>query len=117
MHKKYFQDRIVVLLLSVNAFLAILTTVVLLFQLSSLSDQVYIIEYRQNLGLGSVFSKGGKAAFLSFIVFVLLVAIFHAVLSKRIYHIRRQLSLIVLGLGTVLIVFAAVVSNALLGSS
>lgn len=115
--KKYFQDRPVVLLLSINAFLAVLTVATLVFQLFNSSNQVYITEYRQNLGLGSAFGQGGKGAFITFMVFVLLAALFHAILSKRIYHIRRHLSIAVLALGTVLIVFAAVVSNALLGSS
>lgn len=115
--QKFFHDRLVLLLLSINVFLAILTAVSLVFQLNNASDQVYITEYRQNLGLGSAFNQGGKADFVSFIIFVILVTAFHALLSRRIYYIRRHLSLTVLGLGTVLIVFAAVVSNALLGSS
>ena len=115
--QKYFHDRIVLLLLSANVSLALLTAVTLLFRLINSSDQVYITQYRQNSHFESAFTQGGKSGLLSFMVFVLVVALFHGVMSKRIYHVRRHLSLIILGLGTVLIVFAAVISNALLGSS
>jgi hypothetical protein len=115
--QKYFHDRVVLLLLSANIGLAILTAVSLLFRLSSSSNQVYITQFRQNCAFECTFKQGGKSGLISFIIFVLLVTGFHAFMSKRIYHVRRHLSLIILGLGTVLIVMAAVVSNALLGLS
>jgi hypothetical protein len=112
--KKYFHDRIVLLLLSTNVFFALLATAAILFRLSGAHNSGFIAEYRSNLGL-SAFRPGNSLTFVSFIVFVGLVAFFHAFLSRKVYHLSRHFALAVLGLGTMLIVFATIVSNALLG--
>jgi hypothetical protein len=112
--KKYFHDRIVLLLLSVNAFFALLATAAILFRLSGVHNSGFIAEYRSNLGL-SAFRPGSSLTFVGFIIFVLGVMLFHAFLSKKIYPMNRQVALTVLSLGTILIVLATIVSNALLG--
>jgi len=111
--KNYFQDRIVLLLLSVNAFLTLLAALTVLFRLQGASGSGYIVQYRANLGI-SAFKTGSSLAIVSFIGFALLVFAVHAILSFRTYHIRKQLSVVVLGLGTLLLVLGIIVSNALL---
>ena len=74
---------------------------------------VYFVQYRSNLGLNG-YDYGSSLEILSFIVFAILVTMFHAVISVRIYNLYRQLSLAMLGLATLLLVLAIVVSNALL---
>lgn len=112
--KKYFHDRLVLLLLSINVFFALIATAAILFRLSGVHSSGFIAEYRANLGL-SAFRPGGSLTFVGFIVFVLLVTFFHGFLSRKLYHLNRHFSLAVLGMGTVLVVFATLVSNALLG--
>ena len=51
---------------------------------------------------------------LAFVGFVLLVLVAHTMLSLRTYRIHRQLSVVVLALGILLLVLALIVSNALL---
>lgn len=110
--KGYFHDKRIVLLLIINAFLALLCATLILLRLDGGSD-VYIIEYRANLGL-SAFKRGGPETLISFVIFGLLVFAIHTALSMRVYHIRRQLAVALLALGSLLIVLAIIVSNALL---
>ena len=111
--KKYIHDRLVLLLLTVNSFLAVLTSVLILLKLDSSRADSYIVEYRANLGL-SVFKSGGSATFISFILFVFLILIMNTALSVRIYEHRRYYAVTVLALGLLLLVLAFIVSNALL---
>jgi uncharacterized membrane protein len=111
--KSYFQDRLVLLLLSVNAFLAFLATVLILFRVGSSGGSGFIVQYRENLGI-SAFKTGSVTSLLAFIGFALIVLAANTVLSWRSYRIRRQLSLAILGLGIVLLLLCIIVSNALL---
>lgn len=111
--KKYIQDRIVVLLLSINTFLALLNSVLILFRLDGSGSEVYIVQYRANLGIDG-FTRGGPEPLVSFVIFGLLVLLIHSILSVRVYEIRRQFAVAVLALGTLLISLAIIVSNALL---
>lgn len=111
--KRYFHDRLVLLLLSVNTFLALLCSVLIALKIDSTRPEGYIIEYRSNLGL-SAFKSGGAITIISFIVFSALVLVFHTVLSIRVYSIRRQFAVAVLGMGLLLLTLSIIVSNALL---
>lgn len=111
--KKYFHDRLVLLLLSVNTFLALLGSVLILLRLDSGRSQSYIVQYRANLGL-SAYKVGDATTFISFIIFAAVVLVFHTLLSMRVYHVRRQVAITVLGMGLLLLTLALIVSNALL---
>ena len=111
--KNYFQDRLVVLLISINSFLALLVAILVLFRLDSGGSDVYIVEYRANLGL-SAFKRGGSAPLLSFVVFGLLILVIHIILSMRVYPVRRQFSVAILAMATLLLCLSLIVSNALL---
>jgi hypothetical protein len=109
---KYFHDRVVLLLLSTNAFLLVLTILSVLFRLQGSSDS-FIVQYRSNLG-ASAFQPGGVGQILNFIVFAVVVCGINTALSWRTYAIRRELSVIVLAMGTLLLLLGVIASNALL---
>jgi hypothetical protein len=111
--KKYFHDHLVLLLLSLNAFGALLTVVLVLLRLSSGHGSSYIVQYRSSLGINA-FKTGSVTELLGFIGFALIAAGIQAVLSLRVYKINRQLAVSVLSLGLLLLVLAIIVSNALL---
>lgn len=113
---KFIHDRIVLLLVSINSFLTVVASMFILLSMNSAKSASYIVEYRGNLGL-SAYKPGDSSAFLSFIVFMFLVLGFHILLARKVFHIRRQLSLVIMGMGTLLIVLSAIVSSALLGIS
>lgn len=111
--KKYFHDRIVLLLLSINTFLALLCSLLILLRLDVGRPDGYIVQYRANLGL-SAFKSGGASTLISFILFALVVLVFHTVLSMRIYPLRRHFAVAILGMGLLLLILSIIVSNALL---
>lgn len=111
--KNYFHDRLVLLLLTVNAFITGLVSILILLRLDSSRAESYIVQYRSNLGVDA-FQSGGSSTFIAFIVFVLLIMGMHTVLSMRVYQKHRQLALLVLYFALFLLVMALFVSNALL---
>lgn len=110
--KQYLHDRLILLVVSINAFLTFLLSILTLARIDT-SHSSYIVQYRSNVAINS-FKSGGSTELYSFIAFGLIVFIFHTTISLRAYRIHRQLAVIVLGLGTLLLVLAIVVSNALL---
>ncbi|MDB5175916.1 MAG: hypothetical protein JWM81_774 [Candidatus Saccharibacteria bacterium] len=111
--KKYFHDHLVLLLLSVNVFLALAAVVSVLLRLVSSQGGGYIIQFRPTLGIGA-YQSGSVFELISFAGFAILVAVAHGLLSMRAYHIRRQLALAILSLGILLLLLAIIVSNSLL---
>jgi hypothetical protein len=112
--KNYFHDKLVLLMLSVSAFLTLLGSLLIVFRVAGgAGANNYIVQYRANLGI-SAYKTGGASSLLAFIIFFVFVASLHWVLSMRIYHFRRYLAVTVLALGILLLVISIVVSNALL---
>jgi hypothetical protein len=111
--KKYFHDHLVLLLLSVNAFLAVAGSIFILLRLSTSHGTGYIVQYRASLGINA-FKTGSVIDLISFIAFALLVLAIHTALSLRAYKIHRQLAVAILGMGILLLILTVIVSNALL---
>lgn len=112
--QKYLHDKLILLLLSANIFLAFLCTVLIFLRLNiTQGAEGYIVEYRSNLGI-SAFRVGGVSGLISFAGFAILIAVTNIALSVRSYKIRRELALSVLGSGILLLILALIVSNALM---
>lgn len=111
--KKYFHDKLVLLILSSNVFLTILGTIMLMLRLASGSPNYHIIQYRSDLGL-SAFKNGTALSLYAFIVFILLTLIVGAILSYRTYQVRRDYAIVVLSFDLLLIILSMIVSNALI---
>ena len=65
--KKYFHDRIVLLLLTVNTFLTLLCGVLVLLRIDNRVNG-YIVQRRFNLGINA-FKAGNLSELIAFIVF------------------------------------------------
>lgn len=111
--KKYFHDHLVLLLLSINAFLAVAGSVFILLRLGTSHGNAFIVQYRSPLGINA-FKTGSVIDILSFVAFAALVLAIHTVLSLRAYHIHRQLAITILSLGILLLTLTIIISNALL---
>lgn len=111
--KRYLHDRLVLLLLSINIFLAVLTSLWVLFKLDAGRSAGYIVQYRASLGI-SALKTGNASDLIAFIGFAALVLIIHTFLSIRAYPIRREVSIVILNLGILLLILTLIVSNALL---
>lgn len=110
--KNYFHDRLVLLLLSINAFLAIFATALTLIRLKNANSESFVGQYHSNLGL-SAFEPGSASTFIGFIIFALLVFGLHTTLSMRMYSRRREYSVVILWMGLFLLLLLLIVSNAL----
>lgn len=111
--KKYFHDHLVLLLLSLNAFLAVAGSILLLLRLSTSHGTGYIVQYRSSLG-PNAFKTGTVVQLVSFVAFMALALAVHTMLSLRAYKIHRQLAIVILSLGILLLSLAVIISNALL---
>ena len=114
--KKYIHDHMVLLLLSINAFLLAFITIFIIIRLSGGHSSSYIVACRDCSNQKAInrFMTGGEIDLISFIVFSFLVFVGNSALSIRTYVISRQLSMALLGLGVVLQILTLTVSNALL---
>lgn len=110
--RKYFHDRLVLLLLTINVFLTLICIAMILFRLGDTSNS-YIQSFRPNLGVNA-YSIGGAGQIISFAVFAVLVLVGQFFLSLRFHKIRKQVSWIVMLLAALLLVFTLLVSNSLL---
>ncbi len=110
--QRYIHDRLILLLLSINAFLVIFGSLQVALRLGGRNNG-YIVEYRANLGI-SHFKPGSAWGLVNFIGFMVLVMAVNTIISIRIYGVRREYAATVLGMGVLLLVVAIVVSNALL---
>lgn len=111
--KTYFQDRLILLILSINTFLAIALAITSLLSIND-SDAGYIKEFRADLGLDG-YKAGGVFDMLAFALFSIILYAFQAYTSLKIYHIRRHISLVILLLAMIVYIFSLMVINALLG--
>src|SRR5690606_14656876 len=105
MPKRYIHDRLILLLLTINAFFTALTTVLILLRYGNSASEGFIIQYRPSLGL-SRYIRGEKTDILSFAVFAIVVLVIHTLLSAKVYHIRRHFSVVILAMGTLLILMS-----------
>jgi len=116
--KKYFYDKLVLVLLSALVFLTVILTFSIVLRLGSgqgISD--YYIEYRQgpsHSARGDFSPTGDVWAMLNFIWFALITLVFSFVLSLKAFRIKREISVVVLALGVLLVLLACIVSNVLL---
>ncbi len=111
--KKYFQDKLVLLLLTINLFMGLLVIAAVTLRISSNPSEGYIVQYRSGVGVGA-FKTGNVADFIYIIIFAILIVAFHFILSYKTYPIKRQLSVVVLSMSLLLLAIALIVSNALL---
>ncbi len=111
--KSFFHDRLILLILSINTFLALALVATALLSINDASTG-FIKEFRSDLGLDG-YKAGGVLDIVAFAIFSLVLYAFQFLSATKIYHIRRHLSLIILLLAMIIYIFALMVINALLG--
>jgi hypothetical protein len=114
MPKKYLHDKLILLLVSGNIFLAFLSAILIFLRLNiGQGSDGYIVQYRSNLGI-SAFKTGSINGIIAFAAFAALVLLINVGLSIRTYRIRRELAVAVLIAGILMLILAIIVSNALM---
>lgn len=110
--KKYFHDRFVLLMLTINVFITLVIATLILLRLGDTGSS-YIQSYRQNLGLNA-YEVGGVGQIISFVVFAFAVLAGQFFVSLRLHSIRQHASWTVMILAMLLLILCLIVSNALL---
>ena len=111
--QSFIHDRSVLLLLTLNTFLAIALIIRSLLSLGD-SDAGYIKEYRGDLGLDG-FKAGNILDILAFGLFALIIYGFQVFAVWKIYPLRKEIVTMVQILTTICLLFGLLVLNELLG--
>lgn len=113
--KSYIQDKMVLLLGSINIFLVFIWTLVISLRLAvNRGAESYFVEYRPIEGSIAQYKQGGLLDVLSFVIFMWLVLVFVILLSSQAYHMKRHLAVMILAFGILISFCTMIVSNALL---
>lgn len=110
--KKFFYDRLVLVLLALNTFFALVGSLFLLLRLDGGDGGSYIVSYRSNLTFDA-FAAGSAVHFVYFVVVSVFILLLHSYVAMRLYEPRKGFSLVVLALGTLLLALIMIVTNAL----
>ncbi len=111
--RKYFHDHLVLLLLSINVFLAVADSLFILLRLGTSHGTGFIVQYRSNLGINA-FKTGSIFDILALVAFAAIILAIQVMLSLGAYKIHRQLAIVILSLGILLLTLTVIISNALL---
>src|SRR5581483_2126725 len=107
--KKYFYDHFVLLLLTINAFLSVAAIISITIRLATAHRNSYFIQYRPSLGTNA-YQTGGVKELISFSLFAALILGINIALSYKAYKIHRQLAIIILALGILLLALTLIIS-------
>lgn len=110
--KKYFQDRLLLLLNITVVLLAVFGVLVVLFRIDT-SQSVAIIQYQSQLGLAG-FERASSIQLYSFAAASILFAAAAIFLSPRLFHIKRYLSVACLSLTILTLILNIIVSFSVL---
>lgn len=110
---KYFHDRSILLLLTINSILVITGLLFVLLHLDASKGTAYFIQCRLCDTAAHEFKTGSAFDMIGFIFFLLITFGFSVLVSHRIYNQRRHIALVSLVLSAVLAVFAVLVSYSL----
>jgi hypothetical protein len=110
--RKFFHDRFVLFVLTVNAFLASVSIISVMARIGG-ADENYIQFFRSNLGLNA-FTVGGVSEIISFPIFAAVVFAAHIVFALKFYEIRKSAGWAIMVMTTLLLLLCLIVSNALL---
>lgn len=119
-NKHFLQDRMVLLFLSIETFLALLTNVMILLRLNAVgAKDTYLVQFRSqpnaiDFATGGVGVYGTVWDIVSFIVAAVLFYVIGLMIAYRVYKLRRELALVVLAITGILLLFLLAVSNILL---
>ncbi len=119
-NKHFLQDRTVLLLVSIESFLTLLATTLILLKLSTVRGKVsFVTQFRSqpnalDFVTGGVGVNGTVWDIVGFIAAAVLFFGIGTALAYRVYKINRSLSVVVLTLTLILLLFLIAVSNILL---
>lgn len=110
---KYFHDRSVLLLLTLNSLLVVTGVLFVLLHLDSSKGTAYIIQCRLCDTATHEFKSGSALDMTGFILYLLITYGLSVIISRRIYNERRHIALVMLATTSILAIFSILVSYSL----
>lgn len=111
--KAYIHDKMTVFMNLAVVLLGIFDSLLVILRVDT-TQSVAIIRNNTTLGLAG-FEKATSSALYQFLLIAVLITAGNTLISMRVHHIKRGVSLLVLGLTIVALVFLTVISTAILG--
>jgi hypothetical protein len=111
--KKYFHDRVVLLLMAIIAVLVVVGVSLILLRFDVSKNPTTIVAWRPNV-TGASYQSGKPIDIYAMAIFMVAAALAAIVLGARTYQVKRYISLFVLGCSVLLLLLATIVSNSLI---
>jgi hypothetical protein len=111
--KKFLHDRVVLALVTLIGIVTVIGISLVFIRFDATRNPTTTVAYRPNI-TGSQYQSGKPIDIYSMAIFMLLTAVLSVVISRRIYGVRRYLSVFLLASEVFLLIIAAVVSNSLI---
>ncbi len=111
--KKYWHDRLVLLLLTLIAILLVVGVSLVLLRFDPLRNPTTTAAYRPNI-TGTQYLPGKPIDIYALAVYMAFTAALALFLSNRVYHVRRFVSIFLLASTVFLLLLAIIVSNSLI---
>lgn len=111
--KKYWHDRVVLLLIMLLAVLLVVGVALVLLRFDISKNPTTIVAYRPNIS-GASYQSGKPIDIYSMAIFMVFIAVSAVVLSARVYLLKRYLSVFILAGSVLLLLLATIVSNSLI---
>jgi len=111
--KKFLQDRLMLLLITILAVLVAIGVSTVLVRFDVTKNPTTIVAYRPNIS-GSSYQSGKAIDIYSMAVFMIITATAATMIGSKVYALRRELSTFTLGAGIFLLLLSIIVANALI---
>jgi hypothetical protein len=111
--KKFLQDKVVLLLITLIALLVVIGVSVVLLRFDVSKNPTTVVAYRPNIS-GASYQSGKPIDIYSMAIYILFTAVAGIFLSARIYKIRHSVSVFLLASTALLLILATIVSNSLI---
>src|SRR3989304_2523877 len=111
--KKYLNDRVILLLLTLMAILVVIGVSLVLLRFDPSRNPTTTAAYRPSI-TGTQYQSGKPLDIYLMAIFMIFTSATALILSIRTYHIRRFVSVFILSSTVFLLILATIVANALI---
>ncbi len=112
-NKKFFHDRVVLLLATAMAILVTVGVLSVLIRFDVSKNPTIVVAWRTNIS-GSSYQSGKPIDLYSLAIFMVITAAAAIFLGNKMYALRRSMSLFILASADLLLILSVIVANALI---
>jgi len=111
--RKYLHDRLVLLLITTIAILAVVGVSVVLLRFDPSRNPTTVVAYRPNIS-GTIYQSGKSIDIYSMAIFMVFIAAAAIFLGAKTYLVKRFVSIFILSSTIFLLVLSTIVANSLI---